>query len=356
MPEALKETFKQSILDKLPRDVKISSKYFTATTEWYKTESTLVQNGVNANLAKFYSGKITVSGDIYLRSSGIRVQRLTAKTYTSAVCLYRKNDKKVDLFCMNANLELSADKDESDIVLSLLFAMKKESEKVPTELAKFHVFTSLGMVAKAAKSNLKSAQTQKELDDILKTTINGKDAAMIDLNQNKNDPFVAKLFRNGLDSFRSTTVIESLEGVEASMLMEYANFLADQLKIPGNARGDFLTQLEISAYTDKNEWKEFDFLFKLNSGTAKYVSVMSVTDPASGNLDFLVSDIKSGFELGPDVIISTHTKSKFFGLFSSTKIVITKRPAELTQKSIELLFKFFKVVAFEKFAQFRKIK
>lgn len=67
-------------------------------------------------------------------------------------------------------------------------------------------------------------------------------------------------------------------------------------------------------------------------------------------------DIRAGFEMAPDVILSTSSKSSWFGLFSKTTVKIVKKPAELTQSSIQLLFKFFKVSALEKFKKFRNIK
>jgi hypothetical protein len=203
---------------------------------------------------------------------------------------------------------------------------------------------------------VQSAQTQASLDKLIKEAAANKNQAVIDLNQKKGDPFLAKLFKNGLTSYTSTATVEAMEGIDADMLTEFSNYLADSLKIAAGARRDFMDQMSISAFADKNDWKEFAFIFKLNAGTAKYVSVLSVLDSKTNTLDFLVCDIKSGFELAPDVIISTHTKSSFFGLFKSTKVVITRRPAELTMESIELLFKFFKVSALEKFALYRNIK
>lgn len=208
-------------------------------------------------------------------------------------------------------------------------------------------------------SNMKalgSAQTQASLDKLIKEAAANKQQAVYDLNQKKGDPFLAKLFKNGLSAYTSTATIEAMEGIDVNMLTEFSNYLADNLRIAAASRREFMDQMSISAFADKNDWKEFAFIFKLNAGTAKYVSVLSILDERTNTLDFLVCDIKSGFELAPDVIVSTHTKSSFFGLFKSTKIVVTRRPAELTMESIELLFKFFKVSALEKFKQFRNIK
>lgn len=139
------------------------------------------------------------------------------------------------------------------------------------------------------------------------------------------------------------------------MLEEYANFLADSILIPASSRSAFIDSMIASSFADRGEWTEFEFLYKVNAGTAKYVSVISNFNMDANTMDFLVCNIGNGFSMAPDVIITTHTKSKFFGLFSKTTIKTIAKPAELTQRSIELLFKFFKVAAFEKFAAFRNI-
>jgi hypothetical protein len=180
-----------------------------------------------------------------------------------------------------------------------------------------------------------------------------KDKVIYELNNNKKDPFLAKLFKNGLSSYSSSALVESVEGVDVNMLTKYAKYLAGKFAIPAQSSAEFHDQMFLSSITDKNEWKEFSFVFKLNSGTAKYVSVMSVLDSKTNTLDFMNCDIKAGFSLASDVIISSSTKKRFFGLFSKTQFKITKRPAELTMRSIELLFKFFKVSALTKFKAFR---
>ena len=179
---------------------------------------------------------------------------------------------------------------------------------------------------------------------------------MIDLNNNKNDPFLARLFKNGLSTYTSSAVIQNVEGVESKMLNQYASFLAGNLEIPLNSRQNFMQTLLASAFADRAEWAEFSFIYKLNTKTAKFVQVIVYNDYSRGILDFFICDIKAGFEMAPDVIMSSSTKSILFGMFSKTNIQIVTRPAELTQHSIQLLFKFFKVSALEKFKKFRNIK
>jgi len=173
-----------------------------------------------------------------------------------------------------------------------------------------------------------------------------RDEVVYELNANKNDPFIARLFKNGLTHFTSAAIIESIEGVDTPMLNEFSHYLADKMALPGSMKTALIDQLYLASISDRSEWKDIAFTYKLNIGEAKYMSVMTVTDEPSDTMDFVVCDIKAGFQMAPDILVSTVTKKKFFGLFSSTSIKIDRRPAELTDKSIDLLFKFFKVSAF----------
>lgn len=330
-------------------------KYFTLSSTLEELKNALVGKGLNEEIAEQLNQKIATKQDQLFRVSGFVSKEVSTGLYNSALCVYKiSSGESRDLLCFTAEVKFEGALAErlTQIKASILAALKNVIAKLPASIRKYHSFTKLSLLQ---FFRLKSAQTQADLDRMLRDAVGTKDQVVYELNQKQGDPFLAKLFKNGITSYTSSAVVESLEGVELGMLNEYSVYLADKMNIPGHARPTFMDQLYLSSITDKNEWKEFEFMYKLNSGTAKYVSVMSVLDSNTNTLDFLNSDIKAGFELGPDVIISTKRRSSFFGLFSSTSIQITYRPAELTMQSIELLFKFFKVAAFEKFRAFRHI-
>lgn len=194
-----------------------------------------------------------------------------------------------------------------------------------------------------------------DIDDVIKQTINSKADAVKDLNDNKNDPFVSKLFSNGMKSFQSSAKVQYIQEVDGDELSGFANFLAQSLNVPAVKRTSFIETVEASVWIDLNDWKEVSFVFDLGKGQAKYVSVVSAINTKTNKIDFLVADVQSTFEIGDDIFVSTRTKKSWFGLFGKTELIIQKVPAKMTEKSIELIFKFFKIVAFERFAQFRQI-
>eukprot|EP00178_Gracilaria_changii_P027838 TRINITY_DN9203_c0_g1_i2.p1 TRINITY_DN9203_c0_g1~~TRINITY_DN9203_c0_g1_i2.p1 ORF type:complete len:215 (+),score=50.47 TRINITY_DN9203_c0_g1_i2:38-646(+) len=199
------------------------------------------------------------------------------------------------------------------------------------------------------------ALCHSEIDDVIKQTVKQKSSAMKDLEDNKNDPFVSKLFSNGLKKFESSAKVEFIQEVPAGELSGFVNYLASALRVPSDKRKAFKETMEMSVWMDVNDWKEISFIFNLGLGKAKYVSVVAAVNQGKNTIDFLISDVQSTFEMGDDIFVSTYTKKSFFGLFGKTSIKIKKVPAKMTQKSIELIFKFFKIVAFERFAAFRRI-
>lgn len=216
------------------------------------------------------------------------------------------------------------------------------------------VFTIL--VALALAHTYVALNLDGELTKAIVKVAKDKMAANHDINKNANDPFLAKVMKNGFKSYQSTAKVEFLSGVNTMYVDGYIGFLATQLGVPANRIESFKADMELATFVDRTTWKEVDFLFNLGKGQAKFVTVLTALNPEGTMLDFIVADIGATFEIGDDVFISTSTKSSFFGLFSKTKLKIKKVPTVMTQKSIELIFRYFKSIAFEQFAKFRGIK
>lgn len=202
---------------------------------------------------------------------------------------------------------------------------------------------------------LGSALSLTPINEVIKQTINQKASALKELNDNKKDPFIAKLFSNGMKTYSDSTKVQFIQQVDGDELSGFANFLSTSLRIPTGKKASFIDTVQASVWMDVNDWKELSFVFDMGKGQAKYVSVVAAANSTTNKLDFLIADIQSNFEIGDDIFVSTYTKKSFFGLFGSTKLVIKKVPAKMTEKSIDLIFKYFKIVAFERFAKFRSI-
>lgn len=333
-------------------NIKTAAKHFSFTSTQVAFKREIVSRGMSAYLADNLA--LTITEPIVGEFKATRIVSWMQSEFgsVSAVCIYRGTSQKfnVDFICVvgTAIHDSAQDKDSIEAVKRIIYT---EMREIAMNLnLKYHVFTEKNLEQFSA---LKSAKTQADLGVMMKAEAGKRDEVVYELNANKNDPFIARLFKNGLTHFTSSAVIESIEGVDSPYLTEFSHYLADKLNLPAHIRTPLIDQLYLASISDRSEWKDIAFTYKLNIGEAKYMSVMTVTDEPSNTMDFVVCDIKAGFQMAPDILVSTVTKKSFFGLFSSTSIRIDRRPAELTDKSIDLLFKFFKVSAFDKFRQFR---
>jgi hypothetical protein len=332
--------------------MKTAAKTFSFTSSQVAMKRELINRGFSGYVADNIALNIVEPVVGEFKASKIVSWMQSEYSTVSTVCIYRGTAQKfsVDFTCVvgTAVHDAATDIEVIEAVKRIIYTEMKEAAFSLN--LKYHVFTEKTL---EQFSGLKSAQTQADLGNLMKNEAGQREQVVYELNANKNDPFIARLFKNGLTHFTSSAVIESIEGVDTPYLTEFSHYLADKLTLPAGIRSAFIDQLYLASISDRSEWKDISFVYKLNVGEAKYMSVMTVTDEPTNTMDFVVCDIKAGFQMAPDIIVSTVKKSSFFGLFSSTSIRIDRRPAELTDKSIDLLFKFFKVSAFDKFRQFR---
>lgn len=325
-------------------EISTKMRVFTATAEGLKDK--LIKAKVCKNLAAKIADGVKNQENVRIVESPLFATKTQA-----AVCFFRKIQPlhKNNYICVLAKVPRKGSSVKKSQWAS---AIASALTHTPAPIAKYHSFTNLSV---RQFNSLGSPQSSAQLDNILKQSESEKNKVMYELNNNKNDPFIAKLFKNGISHYTSSATVESVEKVDAASFMDYAEYLTGVYGILPEKKADFKDTLEIASLASKGDWQAVDFIYKLNKGTAKYVSIMTTQDPATNTFDFLNANIQAGFELGPDVFVSTKSKSSFFGLFQSTTIEIKYLPAELTKKSIQLLFKFFKVSAFEKFKKFRHL-
>lgn len=77
---------------------------------------------------------------------------------------------------------------------------------------------------------------------------------------------------------------------------------------------------------------------------------MARHDQANKKCDFLLGDIQATFKLAPDVFIIRKAKSYLGGMWSSSSDVLKEVPRGLTEEDLQMVFDFFEVVAFKRFA------
>ena len=332
--------------------VKIQTNTFMFSTSMAALAERLVAEGLHHSLADLIVAQTKEDlQDTYVRKTGIQTFKTEEDFLQVAACAYRNaKDSKLDYICLVGQSKVDA-AGFVEAVKNIKAKLMRNLITLFDKFKRFHAFSKDGF---KTMKGLGSAETQSKLTKFLADSAKNKQSAYTALYENKDDPFIVKLYKNGLTYFSQAASVESLEGVEKVMLDEYYSHLIVQMNVPANVRDEFRAEMKLTAFGSMGDWKSIDFIFKNSKGTAKYINVMCATDRTVRESDFLIADVRASFELGPDLVVTTSTSSAFFGLIKWTKVKMVKRPAEISENTIRLLFNFFKLAAFEKFIAFRQ--
>lgn len=318
----------------------------------------LVSEGVHPGLAyeiKLKTKKPTAQLDFKIRLIKPKTFKIDKNTIQMITCGYRlAGNGKLHFICIasqgfvnqDAGMEAVLIKDMKAGLL-LMFHQNKDKYR------SFHAFNSLGYAMLHRLGSIPPNQ-QKQLDDFFDGASAEKQKQWQDIYKHKDDPFMVKLFKNGITHFTSHSDVDLVEGIEEALMKEYTEHLIKKLHVPQSAAPKFRDEIELAALGEKGEWKELEFMFKDANGGGKYTMILTVQDQQTMDYDFLIVDIKATFQLGEDVIIYTKTKKILFGLWSKQEIVVERRPATLNEQTIKFMFNFFKCSAIESFEKFRR--
>lgn len=167
---------------------------------------------------------------------------------------------------------------------------------------------------------------------------------------------VDKIVNRGFTSFKEKASIQQINGVQDQYFAMFLNNLKTTINLPQKYEKDFESIMEVILYSTSNIWVVFDITFAINSGAeCKYVCVMARHDEINKKTDWLVSDVAATFTLAPDVLIIQQKQSYLGGLFGSSQEKIVLKPASITKNQLNVVFEFFEVVSFERFAEILNI-
>ena len=356
MEDALQNIFEEYPINEGSASMQTKARHVVVASSLDRLEEKLTRAGVHAPTAQTIASEVVAKRGQYFTLTKLLSAEVGPQQAQTAICVFRETSaQNTDLLCLIAETAYEGSfADKTDQIRSQsIQAIKQVASKLPSSITRYHAFTDLSITQ---FNNLKSLQANSLFDSMIRKAIAIKDQVVNNLSQQKNDPFLVKLFKNGIMSYTGNTKVEVLENVETGKLRDYASYLAGQLNIPTANRPLFVDNLYMSSFIDKNEWKELNFQFKpAGTGSASMVTVTSYLDSATGKVEFVNWKIFAAFEIGSDYIVSTIRHSSLFGLFSSTTYQITKRPPEIDQRTIEYLFSFFKAAAFDKIRALRKI-
>lgn len=174
----------------------------------------------------------------------------------------------------------------------------------------------------------------------------------VELNPSSKSPKIAPILKGFKKLIPSLEVLE-FNAVPLSDLDKFLKKLGNQVNIPSKYQKTFNEKLGLIAYSDFNELVLSDFIFSVDQGgKCKYVLIFSQRNK-DDTIDCLVGDVKSKFQLEPDVLVLQQTR-KVFGK-EKTKTVTKEVPKVLTQEMMEALTEFLQINVIEKFGSILKI-
>lgn len=152
---------------------------------------------------------------------------------------------------------------------------------------------------------------------------------------------ISRITRFGFTYFnQKSTVLKALD-IPASRADEFIRALALDYNLP--SKGSFMLGL---TYSDDFTWDSIQYLYSPSmNGSYRSLTLFKNGDSVKNTASFFIVDIDVNWDLAPDLLIITKTKSILGGLWSSTKQSIQEVPHILTLDEAMKLQQFFMVIA-----------
>jgi hypothetical protein len=174
MAEALLGMFETTSLADAQSSLDASARYFTAHVSLVQLKDVLIKQQVHEDLAQKLTLALVDAQDDRFHSTNLIVSEISTGVYQAAVCIFKNfADNIKDFICFTADVKLSADRiDQASFVKqAVLTALKNLVAHLPSRIIKYHAFTHLSL---NQFNSLKSAQTQSDLNKMLKEALGEK--------------------------------------------------------------------------------------------------------------------------------------------------------------------------------------
>jgi hypothetical protein len=173
----------------------------------------------------------------------------------------------------------------------------------------------------------------------------------------KRTEVVNKIVQNGFTTFKQQADLQLYRGVEDSNLDAFLKYVQSIINLPEIYQEYFVENLSLVLYSDFNEVVIFRVVFSVDKGgDCKYICVMGQRNDDGKTTDWLVGDVKADFSLAPDVLVIEKSSSYAWGLYQKYESKVISIPKALSQDQLSVLFKFFEICVFERFAELLNIE
>jgi len=163
---------------------------------------------------------------------------------------------------------------------------------------------------------------------------------------------VDKIVNRGFTSFKEQAAFEQYNGVEDAYFNQFLDNLKSEISLPAQYQAEFNNVMQVTLFSTSNVWVVFNIIFSVQQGAdCKFVCVMASHDATNQKTNWLIANVGATFELAPDLLVVQTKKSYLWGAWSDSNENIILKPAAITENQLNVIFEFFEVVAFQRFAE-----
>lgn len=175
---------------------------------------------------------------------------------------------------------------------------------------------------------------------------------VIDVLKSSKSVTIQRIIRFGFNYFNQRSSVLKAIDIPYNRTQEFINAIIQDYNLP--SRDTF--NLGIT-YSDDFEWDQVQFLYSpANNGTYQSLTLFKNGDSVKNTASFFIVDIDADWQLAPDLLLVTTSRSWLGGLFSSTKQTIQEVPHMLTMDEVLKLQQFFMLVAIDNMSKALKIE
>ena len=157
----------------------------------------------------------------------------------------------------------------------------------------------------------------------------------------KTSKTVERTVRFGFRYFQQKSTILRAFNIPSTRAPKFLKAVALDYDLP--TQSSFLLGLK---YTDDFAWERVDFLYSPSmNGKYRFVTLYKNADSSAKTASFYIVDINADWQLTPDLLIVTKSRSILGGIFEKSKQTIEEVPHALTPQEGEQLLAFFNMVS-----------
>jgi len=160
-----------------------------------------------------------------------------------------------------------------------------------------------------------------------------------------------RLIRFGFEHFKMDSRAMMLKGFPMDKLDTLADYIFKRFSVPDSMKIERDDIIMFGFAEDGSVWDQMSTLFSKDSrGNCNHLQILK--NPTQDRLksNWVITGFESDFNIAPDIIVKTTAKSRFGGLFESTKTEFIKTPHMLTLEETIQITKFLEIVAYGRVA------